>query len=171
MLLTTSYERRVDALSKSMKDLNEVSLKRQQLTWIMWKARAYPDFVLDFYPILRRALCRVHKLCKVCFFESAVNKIRDFREEDLTETEKQEMRSLLIEEVDGVKVDTASDSIVERALKRLHTTTTTKTSGHMNKRYLVPTSNYCERLFSTSGHALSSRLRGFLPMNFESQLK
>jgi len=47
-------------------------------------------------------------------------------------------------------------SMVERASKRVKIENST--SAYMDCRFIVPTSNMCERIFSTAGFALNSRL-------------
>ncbi len=37
----------------------------------------------------------------------------------------------------------------------------------MDVKFLVPTSNMCERIFSIAGHAISDRRERILPANFE----
>ncbi len=41
---------------------------------------------------------------------------------------------------------------------------------YMDLRFVTPTSNMCERLFSISGYALDNRRRGIIPANFEKQM-
>lgn len=97
-------------------------------------------------------------------------KIQKYREVDLTTLEKRVVRTLLVERADGADVNTASDGIVERALKRIRTSMTAKKSECMYKMYLSSMSNCCRRPFSISGYALSNSRCGILPMNFESQM-
>lgn len=64
--LTTSFESRVDALTKSSKELNEVSSKLKRHECTMRQARAHLDTVLNF-PIWTRALRCLQELCTVLF--------------------------------------------------------------------------------------------------------
>ncbi len=41
---------------------------------------------------------------------------------------------------------------------------------YMDLRFVVPTSNMCERVFSISEYALDDRRRGNIPANFELQI-
>ena len=59
----------------------------------------------------------------------------------------------------------SSPTLAERALKRRRLESAH--SVYLDLRFLLPTSNCCERLFSIAGHALSPRRRGMLPGNFE----
>ncbi len=44
------------------------------------------------------------------------------------------------------------------------------TSAYIDLRFLLPTSNICERLFSKAGQALCKRRKGTSPVGFEQQL-
>ena len=60
-------------------------------------------------------------------------------------------------------------SLAERALKKRRIANATQ-SRYMDTRYIFPTSNICERLFSTAGFTLSDRRRRLLTCNFEMQI-
>lgn len=95
-------------------------------------------------------------------------KIQDFCEQERASTEKREVRLLLIEGVDELEVDIASDSTAQRDLKSLYTITTINKSDSMHTKYPIPTSICCERLFSITVYALSNRRGVIPPLNFES---
>ncbi len=59
-------------------------------------------------------------------------------------------------------------SFAERLLKRSCVENAEVT--FIDSRFLFPTSNICERLFSKAGYALSDRRRRIAPMNFEQQI-
>lgn len=174
LLLPASSERRIDGLVEKLKELNEVVLKLQTHNCTLRQARAYLDSVLDVYPTLDARLNPDARIVHSPVFESAVLKIQDKREEELTTSEKRVVKSLRIDVDDIVTssngTEFGDESIVERAMKRLRTTATLQKSNYLDTRFLVPTSNLCERLFSISGYALTNRRRGILPHNFESQI-
>ncbi len=58
--------------------------------------------------------------------------------------------------------------LAERLLKRRRVENAEVT--FIDSRFLFPTSNVCERLFSKAGYALSDRRRRIAPMNFEQQI-
>ena len=45
-----------------------------------------------------------------------------------------------------------------------------KKSKYMDLKFIIPTSNICERLFSAAGYGLNDRRQAILPANFESQM-
>lgn len=63
-----------------------------------------------------------------------------------------------------------SECIASRAMKRLRTTASCAKSEYMDTRYLVLTSNVCERMFSIANHTLTNQRRGILLVNFECQI-
>jgi len=99
-------------------------------------------------------------------FESAVRKIQRGRQDDLTLDEAVAVRGLRRNNTEVRMQDTLS--LVERALKRHRGTTTA--SEYIDCRFITPTSNFCERLFSESGYSLNSRRMQILPSNFEAQM-
>ncbi len=60
-------------------------------------------------------------------------------------------------------------TLTERALKRRKVSNSTE-SKYMDLRFIVPTSNMSERLFSTARFALTSRRRSTIPASFEKQM-
>ncbi len=69
--------------------------------------------------------------------------------------------------VDGSIACTAS--LAERAIKKRRVVTNAR-DGYMNTRFILPTSDICERLLSKAGYALNDRRKGILPCNFEIQI-
>ncbi|RHY38716.1 hypothetical protein DYB30_010454, partial [Aphanomyces astaci] len=59
-------------------------------------------------------------------------------------------------------------SLAERALKKKKVTRVT--SGFMDFRFLCPTSNMCERFFSSTKLAIGDRRCSMTPKNFEEQM-
>lgn len=67
------------------------------------------------------------------------------------------VKPLLLPGVNAVKVNGLSDSTVEWTLKRHRTSNDTKKTDYMDSIYLIPASNFSEKIFFISDHALSSR--------------
>lgn len=74
-----------------------------------------------------------------------------------------------INATDSTAYQTNNSSYVERALKRFKNTSG-KGRQFEDLRFLLPTSNICERLFSKAGHVLNDPRMALLPANFEVQL-
>ena len=60
-------------------------------------------------------------------------------------------------------------SLAERARKHLKTSRE-ETCVYMDTRFLLPTSNVCERLFSIAGYSLNDRRVSISPLHFEEQI-
>ncbi len=60
-------------------------------------------------------------------------------------------------------------SYAERKLKK-QKLGISEDDGYMDVRFLIPTSNICERLFSQAGFCLNERRLATLPINAESQM-
>ena len=69
-----------------------------------------------------------------------------------------------------VRVVDSEESLLfaERAMRRRKNIDVT--NQYLDTRFLVPTSNVYERLFSQVGYTLSSRRKGITPLNLESQI-
>lgn len=84
MILTPSCERRIDSLTKNLKEHNDVALKLQMQICTMRQARAYLHSVLDVYYTLESRLTQSTRIVHSTFFEAGVVKIQEHREDDLT---------------------------------------------------------------------------------------
>ncbi len=71
--------------------------------------------------------------------------------------------------VEQVDSENETISFAERATKKRKVQTGSKLT-FLDLRFLLPTSNLCERFFSKAGYGLSDQRRGLLPANFESQI-
>lgn len=65
---------------------------------------------------------------------------------------------------------TGSFSLAERAIKKQKLDCGVIGAHYMDVRFLIPTSNFSERIFSTAGHVLNDRRKPISPTNLESQM-
>ena len=70
----------------------------------------------------------------------------------------------------NVELCEPSMSFVERALSSNRRGLKNRACAYADTRFVVPTSNICERLFSQVGHVFSDRRRGLTPANLEAQV-
>lgn len=92
---------------------------------------------------------------------------------ELTEEEKPVLHYLKIISTVSVPSDDEKEkpiSLAEIALKRHLLNSTAAPSEYMDLRFLLPTSNIFERLFSKSGFVLNDLRKGILPCQIESQM-
>lgn len=145
-------------------------LRLQENTCTLRQARVYSDYVLDLYSTLFARLHTSARTLHSASFGSGAVKIQERREENLADTEKRALRDLPMKSLWEDVEDESSESIVQRALKRLKNDQQSTRSVFPNTKYLLSKWNICKLLFSVSGHALTNRRRGNLPSKFERQL-
>ena len=142
--------------------------------------RALFDTLIEQYPTgqLERYLGQNAEIVNNVDFESGVVKIQGMGYSFMALKEKQACVTLL-RPANAETGSPASDShdagtsIVERALKRQRRDGSASTHGnspYIDTRFILPTSNLSERLFSTAGYAFSDYRKGLLPQNLEEQI-
>ena len=106
-------------------------------------------------------------------FEIAVVKVQLGKNDSLQRQERAVLSSLKAESTwtvgDSVEIE-GNLSFAERALKRQRRSCGTNACRYIDTRFLLPTSNDCERLFSTVGHLLTDRRKSISPANLEAQI-
>ena len=125
---------------------------------------AFPDFAFESY--LGTSASIVHYRA----FEDAVIKIQSGTEDALLENEVQAVRHLSVANASGKASQASSDetglSFADRALKR-QKIRTRNASAYIDTRFLLPTSNHVERLFSMSKRVFSPKRRSLHPRTLE----
>ncbi len=94
------------------------------------------------------------------YFESAVIKVQRGNALALSREEKNSIVQLKLTTQEENQASDDELSFVERVLKLQMSTSEISAAVFMDTRFLVPTSNVCERLFSKVGYALSDYRRG-----------
>ena len=88
----------------------------------------------------------------------------------LTQNERKSVETLRVHHTSTcTESDLINLSLAERTLKRRRKNTES-INNYMYVRFVLPTSNVCERLFSTAGFSQSDRRGRVPPMNFEEQI-
>ncbi|KAH9088578.1 hypothetical protein Ae201684P_017187 [Aphanomyces euteiches] len=101
-------------------------------------------------------------------FENGVVKILSQMTNILNESERRSVERLKIDAVAPNEVPIDRPCLAERAKKRMKKTGDDK--QFMDCRFIRPTSNICERLFSMAKLALTDRRRAMHPQTFEQQV-
>ena len=100
-------------------------------------------------------------------FERGIIKVQSGFESQLDVEETNALQKLVIPNSFGLyEVEESQLSLVERALKRQRLKKN-NSSGFMDTKFLVPTTNHVERLFSTSKRIFSTKRRSLLPRTLE----
>ena len=103
-------------------------------------------------------------------FERGIIKVQSGLESQLDVEETNALQKLVIPNSFGLyEVEESQLSLVERALKRQRLKKN-NSSGFMDTKFLVPTTNHVERLFSTSKRIFSTKRRSLLPRTLEALL-
>ena len=168
--LKPSDDERVDDLLHYIEPLESVTKVLLSDDTKVSDARILFDAVIDNFPCTINRLSPYATIVHDPTFESAVLKIQRGNIGGLSVDEKLAVSSLSIQR--NVRSERSDDrlSFVHRALKMQELEDESNLSGYMDTRFLVPTSNLCERLFSRVGYALSDRRRRITPANLEVQL-
>ncbi|RHY10630.1 hypothetical protein DYB36_006775 [Aphanomyces astaci] len=171
MLLINSWQDRdVELLIAQLTDLNSVTLVLQDESLTLADVRMLFDDVVVQYPGAEVRLGPDASVVEDPTFESGVVKVLQHMEASLNEDERMAIALLSMPSMaDGGYVgDTDSMSMAARALKRRKLLQAR--SNYLHCRFLRPTSNMCERLFSVTKWAMTDRRRSVLPANSKEQL-
>ncbi|RLN99162.1 hypothetical protein DYB28_009074 [Aphanomyces astaci] len=145
LLLNSRQDRDVELLIAQLADMNSVTLALQYESLTLADARMLFDEVLVQYPGAEVRLGPDASVVEDPTFESGVVKV--------------------LQHMEAYVGDTDSMSMAARALKRRKLLQAR--SNYLDCRFLRPTSNMCERLFSMTKWAMTDRRRSVLRSNFE----
>lgn len=170
LLPNTAQDRKIESLLSILSDLNVVTVELQKESLTMSTIRAIFDTVIEDFPMSENRLSESAGIVLHPDFERGVTKVQENRIGELTIAESSAIQCLKIEMGEESESSSPPLTILERAAKRVRMSTTCAVQIYSDTRFIVPTSNVCERFFSTAGHALSDRRKSILPSNFEAQL-
>lgn len=169
--LTNAENRNLDKLMPSLKDLESVTKRLQERNVTVSDVRGLFDSVMDEYPDTTPRLSTSASILYSPVFESAVVKVQLGKAAALSRDERSALEEFRTPElIPSESSAGATLSLAERALKRQRRESVDGYKNFINLRFLLPTSNICERLFSVAGNALHSRRAGLSPVSFEGQL-
>lgn len=94
--------------------------------------------------------------------------IQDNRENELTNDELDTVYCFLLPSEQTTNSPTEAPDLIHRALKRRKIEN--RGTRYMDLRFVLPTSNICERMFSKAGYALHYRRKSINPESFEEQM-
>ena len=179
MLLTHQNNKDIEELLVKLSEFESVTKALQEDTLSVSDTRALFDGVIDSFPETKDRLSKSANIVHDKVFEDAVTKIQDGKLSELTLEERLSVSNLQIEETqDSNEVSECNEeernSLAERVLKKRRMEASeidrNKKSKYMDLKFIIPTSNICERLFSAAGYGLNDRRQAILPANFEYQM-
>jgi hypothetical protein len=139
---------------KELKDIESVS-----------KA-LHMDTVTMAYPVLEEKLSANLGIVLDKTFESAIVNLQQGKIESLSSSELRSVKHLKKQSQDLKDIiDERNQSILfaERILKKQQLEAVSSSSSYVDLRFLIPTSNICERLFSETGFSFIQRRMSVLP--------
>jgi len=152
------------ALADKLSELDKVTKELQSESMCLAKVRSiFDEVIVDFPETVERLAMDAHAVHSPTF-ENACVKILNRDVNSLSSDEIVAVRHL---ETDTTNSDDfcVGNSILDRALKRKKIDPT-----YCDFRFLIPTSNVCERLFSKVKNAFGDRRQNVLPINCEAQV-
>eukprot|EP00475_Leptophrys_vorax_P022829 TRINITY_DN3105_c0_g1_i5.p1 TRINITY_DN3105_c0_g1~~TRINITY_DN3105_c0_g1_i5.p1 ORF type:complete len:360 (-),score=104.60 TRINITY_DN3105_c0_g1_i5:462-1541(-) len=155
----------LDDLLRQLEKLNTVTLSLQSESKDLADARLLFDEVMEWFPseYLTENAGIIHDVV----FEKAV--VKAILGEALDENEKSKLEKFKVVEPELKAEEDSGLSFSERArLKKLKKIEeNSPSSGYMNMKIVIPTSNVCERLFSIVGHVYNDRRKAMTPRHLE----
>ncbi|GMF11141.1 unnamed protein product [Phytophthora lilii] len=161
---------RLKALHEDLKNLESVSKKLQSATVSLLDVRVLFDHVMKHYPGTEAQLATTASLVKFLEFENGIVKVLASKERSLTRAERTAVSKLLksgtspSEEVRQETPIPKKRSFAEAALAEENETAP---QNQVDLRWIPPTSNDVERLFSRAGVVYSRIRRSLNPMALE----
>lgn len=168
--LTSAETRRFSILLQRLKDLDSVTKRLQQDSTTLADVRLIFDAVIENFPETSERLKPDATIVQSVTFEAAIVKVQLGYQAALDRQEKASIERFSVQSVHSDNSEDDELSFADRALKRQKRSISGETTSYGDMRFLLPTSNVCERLFSKAGHVLNDRRKGLLPANLECQL-
>lgn len=168
--LTTPENRRVDELYEKFTVFESVTKALQKDNTSLADVRALFDATIDEHPTTYCRLSSTADIVHCPWFESALVKVQRGMIAVLSIEEQVFMACFENESLSNDDVCDEELSFVERALKRQRCQREISPHKYMDTRFVLATSNICERLFSRMGYTMTDRRRGLTPANLEAQI-
>ena len=170
LCLSPSENRRIDNLVVQLESLNSVTKELLKDATSMIDTRALFDLVIEDFPETDNLLAPRAPIVHDPFFESGIAKVEGNNQTAMSSEEKRVVRKVLLSEQEVTDDnDEICLSFAERLLKRRKKEDLGGFRIYKNTNYLLPTSNICDRIFSSAGYLLNDRRRALTLANLESQ--
>lgn len=172
LLLSATEDQVLEELFSTVERLDAVTLALQKENISIASVRYLFDEVVSEYPSTKSRLCSSAKIIHDQSFENGLVKLQQGKMGQLSFSEECAVQ-VFAKKLDPVFDESSSSmdkSIISRAFKRQKAEVMNLATGYDDVRYVLPSSNLCERLFSKAGYAINSRRMATLPSNIESQV-
>lgn len=168
--LTSGENRQVDALVVQMRNLESVIKRLQNDRTTISDVRDLFNMVIDDYEETEVRLSCTADIVQSPSFQFSIVKVQRGESYAMNREERTVLKDFEVIEGNNALDSTEDHSYDERALARRTTGCSVTVRKYIDLRFLLPTSNVCERLFSKSGYTLNYLRRGISPANLEAQL-
>ncbi len=130
--------------------------------------RAIFDTVIEAHPVTSLYLSACARIVRNKEFESAIVKVIDGAESDLTEEEKQSLEPFkrTIMQSPATESPEKAKGLLNQAMQR-NKRRKVSVSEYVNLKFIPPTSNIAERLFSNARLVLTDYRKSMDPYTFE----
>lgn len=169
---TRAEIREADSLLSVLSDLDSVTKELQKKSLTISEAQVLFNAVVAKFESTRTGLGEDASIVLQYKFESRIRKLQEGRTSELTQDETEAVEKLKRDERSSYcsGEEGTESTLAERALKRHRAGSSSTESLYKDSRFVLPTSNICERRFSKAVFALNDRRRGILPCNFEAEM-
>lgn len=163
---------RIETICNKMSDLDSITLQLQDDHTTISDARDMFDAIMHRHGCTKHRLAQNAPIVENVTFESALIKVQRGEENKLSTQEKKAISHLRVIQMATrtSTEDIGRMSFAQTVLKKRKMEKEKKNSDYMDLRFILPTSNLCERFFSIAGYALGDRRKRILPSNLECQL-
>ena len=163
LLLSKQDDENVIVLSQHLRKFDSVVKKLQSHDITLGETRFLFNQFISIYPDFAKYLAHDSHVVQDPIFESAILKLQNGKEDQLTGPETEKVKSFKTDDAVIEQVDTENfaDMLMNNRQKR---------SQYKNTSFLPVTSNAAERLFSVAGYTLNDYRQRLLPSNFEMQI-
>ena len=173
----------VQGLNRKLSDVNVLTKELQDESVQLYEVRDYLDAAIQEFPELASHCSETSNIVCDPEFETAVVKVQRSQMEgdalSLSRSEKNAVKHLLKPQelapravIEEEEDDNQGLMAAIRRLKKRKTSDSDScmASNYIDLRFIRPTTNICERMFSVSGFTFCKTRQGLLPSNLEMQL-
>lgn len=147
LILERKENQEIETLMHLMKSLDSITICLQRDNAKLSEVRVLFDTVINLVPELNDRLKSDADIVECINFETAVSKIQSNRSEDLTEEEKDSVKCLKRVNDSICDIETFPKDLASQALASMREAQNLS-NDYVDLRFILPSSNICERLFS-----------------------
>lgn len=167
-LLLRKEDQQVDAIWETMKKLDSITLCLKRDNTTVSQVRVMFDTVILHHAEMEDSLKNNADIVECKDYESELVKDQQNRSRDLSTVEKAAIEHLRKPHNKG-DTKTCNLSIAEIALQK-HLEQQQSSTEYIHSRFIVPTSNMCERLFSKASRTLTDCRKSWSSTSLEAQI-